>query len=143
MAISQGCGAYSAPSVGRASNTHMNQQTNPTGKWPNPLQQFWWDLLPDKYAPSNSGVVPPEYVKPDWLDQPVADEEISFETTRKAREEAENRATVSESKASRLVQVALALLAIAITVGGYQLRDVREQKATAYWLLLLPVLLAI
>jgi hypothetical protein len=121
----------------------VNSHPPEIGKWPNPVNQFWWDLIPDKFAPSNSGVLAPDYVEPAWLGEPIANEELVVETTRKAREEAESRAGVAETKASRLVQVALALLAIAITIGGYQLGYVREHTAGALWLLLLPVILAI
>jgi hypothetical protein len=112
-------------------------------KWPNPVVQFWWDLLPDKWAPKNSGVIAPAYVEPAWLSQPVAEEEVVVDVTRQAREEAERRAATAEDKANRLVQVALALLAIAITVGGYQLGYVRKHAVWYYWFLLLPAACAV
>lgn len=121
----------------------MTNQPHEGGVWPNAVRQFWWDLLPDKLAPTNSGRIAPEYQSPSWLDDPIAEQESTVEITRRSREEAENRATVAEGKAGRLVQASLALLALAITVSGYQIGYVRTHPPWYYWFLMVPSTLAI
>jgi len=115
--------------------------TNSDGAWPKALLRFLYDFMPAKKAPDQDGIVAPPEQVPAWIDH-VAALPGSVEIVRRAREDAEGRAKTAEEKASRLVQIVLALLTITLALGSYQLSF--SLKHSIYWSFgLLPVVYAI
>lgn len=89
------------------------------GTWPRAIKRFGYDFLPVSKAPSDDGVVAPRFRYPVWASEAAA-RPGAIEVARRAHDEAKGAAQVAEDKASRLVQVALALLTIALAVGAFQ-----------------------
>src|ERR1700722_805093 len=111
------------------------------GKWPKALLRAFYDFMPPSQAPPRGGIIGPSVQMPTWIDH-VATLPDSIEIARRAREDAEERAKTAEDKASRLVQVVLALLTITLALGSYQLAFALTHSP--YWYLsLIPVLIAI
>lgn len=90
------------------------------GEWPSVGRRFRSDFKTKAKAPGNDDIVAPVFVAPPWIDE-VAGYPEALETARRAREAAEARVASTEEKASRLVQIALALLTISVGVATYQL----------------------
>jgi hypothetical protein len=111
------------------------------GKWPKALMLFLYDLKPAKWAPNNDGIVAPSFQQPGWIDQ-VARLPGALDVAQRARESAEGDAKTAEDKASRLVQIALALLTIALALGSYQL-DFALRRSSGWLATVAPVGLAI
>lgn len=111
------------------------------GKWPKALMLFLYDLKPAKWAPDNDGIVAPNFQRPGWIDQ-VASLPGALDVAQRARESAEGDAKTAEDKASRLVQIALALLTIALALGSYQL-DFALRRSSDWLATVAPVGLAI
>src|SRR5438874_12607727 len=102
-----------------------DHEAEKAARWPSGIQQFWWDLLPARCAPENSGLVPPQY-----LDTPNINATSvtthSLEVLRQSREEAESRATVAETKANRLAQQAVGLLGLSVGAFGIEAKAVHS-----------------
>lgn len=113
----------------------MNQPSpdqSSEGSWPSPLKQFLWDFFLKSKAPENSGIKIPTFESPDWLsDEPVQSDD-TLEAARSEHQEGAARAKAAEDKAQALMQTTLALLTLAIAVGGYQVSYLRDE--TAGWL---------
>ncbi len=107
------------------------------GRWPRAIKRAWFDLLSKKRAPENDGIVAPTINLPDWFDKVPALPEV-LEIAVRARESEEGAANLAEEKASRLLQLALALLAISLALGAFQLRH-SIGHSVWYWLALIPV----
>ncbi len=115
---------------------------NPSpGRWPKALRRVGWDLGRASQAPANDGIVAPTITRPGWIDR-VGSIPGAVELTKAANQDARDTAAKAEDKASRLVQLGLALLALALAVGAYQL-TFDLQRTAAYDLTLIPVGLAI
>lgn len=102
--------------------------TGGNGQWPCTLKRFLYDFLPFKWAPDSDGIAAPEFARPEWVDE-VAALPGAIEVARRARESAEGNARTAEDKASRLVQVLLALLTITLALGTYQLEFALKRPA--------------
>ena len=111
------------------------------GKWPKALMLFLYDLKPAKCAPDNDGIVAPNFQQPGWIDQ-VASLTGALDVAQRARQSAEGDAKTAEDKASRFVQIALALLTIALALGSYQL-DFALRRSPSWLATVAPVGLAI
>jgi glucan phosphoethanolaminetransferase (alkaline phosphatase superfamily) len=111
------------------------------GTWPRTLMRFLYDFLPAAMAPDSDGIDAPDIQSPEWVDA-VASLPGSGDIARRARESSEGDAKTAEDKASRLVQILLALLTITLALGSYQLQYALSRSLI--WLLtLIPVGLAI
>ncbi|MGI8519650.1 MAG: hypothetical protein ACR2MC_03410 [Actinomycetota bacterium] len=114
------------------------------GSWPSPLRQFLWDVFLKSKAPENSGIRIPKFESPDWLSDELVQSDDTLEAARSEHQEGAGRAKIAEEKAERLMQTSLALLALAIAVGGFQVSYARDE--TTGWLplvLLMPTVLSI
>lgn len=111
------------------------------GRWPKAWRRVLWDLGPAGRAEPDDGIVAPSPSRPDWLDR-VAALPRAVEVARAANRAAQHSAATAEAKASRLVQLGLALLALAFAVGAYQL-TFDLQRSPWYLFTLLPVGLAL
>ena len=111
------------------------------GQWPRAIRRFVYDFYSHQRAPSDDGIVRPEVQLPDWIDH-VATLPGSLEIAQHAREQAEAGATKAEDKASRLVQVNLALLTITLGLGSYQL-GFAQDRAEIWDLTLIPICTAL
>ena len=116
-------------------------------RWPSPLRQFLWDMLPaktaDRWLPRASGIRPPAYERPSWLQEEFTNTPAALEQAKRGHDAAVARAGAAEAKADRLVQRSLTLLALTLVVAGAELRYVREQGGGLEYLLLIPAVLAI
>jgi hypothetical protein len=110
-----------APAVAR----HLFSAPETPGTWPRAIVRFCWDFLPGTRAPANDGVVAPTFVTPVWVNE-VATQRGALDAARRAHDEAKHGAQVAEDKASRLVQIALALLTIGLALGAFQLSFVLD-----------------
>lgn len=115
------------------------------GYWPHPLKQFWWDMLPakSKRVPARSGLRNPKWEPPAWLGSPGAVPAEAVEQARRAHEYEVERAHAAETKASRLAQTCLALLALALGLAAYQLGVARQEGGAWRYLAAAPAALAI
>jgi hypothetical protein len=111
------------------------------GVWPKALRRVFWDLGTAASAPQNDGIVAPTFARPDWIDR-VAQLPGALEVAQSANESARSTASVAEEKANRLVQLGLALLALAFAVGAYQI-TFDLQRSLIFLLTLIPVAAAI
>ena len=107
------------------------------GRWPKAWRRVLWDLGPASWAEPDDGIVAPSPTRPDWVDR-VAALPGAVEVAQTANHAAQDAAATAEAKASRLVQLGLALLALAFAVGAYQLTF--DLKRSAWYLFsLVPV----
>lgn len=90
------------------------------GEWPRALRRVAWDLGRRGPAPPNDGIVPPAVPRPGWIDR-VAVVPAAVDAAKAANEAARSATATAEAKASRLVQLGLAVLAFALALGAYQL----------------------
>lgn len=115
--------------------------TEKEGAWPRAIKRFLCDFLPKEKAPPDDGVVAPEFAAPLWAPEVAARAE-GLEVARRAHDEAKSGAKVAEEKASRLVQIALALLTITLAVGTFQVQFALDHSPP--WILsLLPIIAAL
>jgi len=121
---------------------HLSTEFRETeGVWPEPRRRAFYDFLTKSRAPADDGLIAPQVVPPVWVDS-VADVPGILEVAKAARENAEDSAKVAEDKASRLVQVTLALLTVSLALGSYQLSF--SLQRSLYWMLLLvPIAIAL
>jgi len=91
------------------------------------MKPSWWDLLPGRWAPENDGLRPPVFASPRWLAEIAANEQQALDQARRAHDQADARAAVSEEKASRLLTLCLALLGAGLALAGYQLDLVQDE----------------
>ena len=111
------------------------------GTWPRPLKRFFWDFLPNRAAPANDGVVAPTFESQTSLQAAPVTATV-LDVARRAHSDARAGATTAEDKASRLVQVSLALLTVALALATFQLRFALDRNWP--WLLsLIPISIAI
>lgn len=130
-----------APALGRHLLQPLPSPTVIGGVWPRPLKRFRQDFRRASTSPENDGVVAPTLLEPSWINE-VAPDQNALDTARRSHEQALSRAQAAEEKASRLVQVALALLTLATAVGAYQLGFVLD-RSWPMVLTLAPVSLAV
>jgi hypothetical protein len=100
--------------------------TEHAGRWPRPLLQFLWDLLPaslpDRWLPPDDGLEEPSYKTPAWKDSLADDDlETALQAARLAHTAAKERAQTAEVKANRLLTASITLVASALGLAGYQL----------------------
>lgn len=95
------------------------RQSETEGTWPRALSGFLWDLLPAKKAPARDGVVSPIFLDPPWLDV-VASWDGALAITQRANDRAVEAVNTAEEKASRLVQLSVVLIAVAIGLAAFQ-----------------------
>lgn len=120
----QGARELIAPPLAR----HLHKQEGDLpGKWPPAIRRFGADFLPKQNAPQNDGIEAPTFSPPPWLDE-VASQAGALEVARRANDEAMRGAQAAEEKASRLVQVALALLTVGIALASFQLQFVLDHE---------------
>jgi hypothetical protein len=98
---------------------------------------------PDRWLPRASGIRPPTYERPAWLQEEFTNTPEALEQAKRGHDAAVARAEVAEAKADRLVQRSLTLLALTLIVAGAELRYVREQGGGLEYLLLIPAVVAI
>ena len=98
------------------------------GKWPSPLRRLRADFMRASRAPANDGATAPQFAV-ETLAHAVSSEEGALDIARRANDEAKAGAQAAEDKAHRLLQTALALLAIALGVAGFQMRLASDQNA--------------
>jgi hypothetical protein len=118
---------------------HGIKETN--GTWPKPRRRAFADFLTADTAPQDDGVVRPRYPPPVWADE-VAGIPGAVGVAKSAREAAEGAAQGAEEKASRLVQITLALLTVSLALGSYQLAF-SLQRSWQWAFLLLPIVIAL
>jgi hypothetical protein len=118
---------------------HGIRQT--AGTWPAPGRRLFYDFLPKTKAPDSDGLKAPQFSPPVWADE-VAGYSGAVDVARAAREAAEEGAERAEAKASRLVQVTLALLTVSLALGSYQLTFWLE-RSWPYLFLLVPIAVAL
>jgi hypothetical protein len=123
--------------------TEPKQPEQQPGYWPSSLRQFLWDLSPSQSVPAQGGLRAPDFVEPPWLNLPFADTKEAVEQARLAHEKEASRAAEAEAKGSRLAQTSLALLALALTLAGFEASGLRQVGGGALYLWLVPVALAI
>ena len=112
-------------------------QTLADGVWPKPLKRVRWDLGRESKAPEDDGVVAPQFAPPSWASA-AARSPAALPVVQRANDEAKAGAKAAEDKAVRLVRTALATLAVATALLGYQLRFALDNGL--WWLpLLIPV----
>jgi hypothetical protein len=126
-----GAEAAVAPALARHLLTEFRETE---GVWPEPRRRAFYDFLTKSQAPANDGLIAPQVALPAWADS-VADVPGILEVAKAARESAEDSAKVAEDKASRLIQITLALLTVGLALGSYQLSF--SLQHSSYWLLLL------
>jgi hypothetical protein len=129
-----------APILVAAVARHLTQPPMQTeGVWPRAIKRFVWDFLPEKKAPQNDGVVAPNFASPTWAHEAARRAE-ALDVAKRAHDEAKSGAKVAEDKASRLVQTALALLAITLAVGAYQVQFALDRSLP--WILSMAPIIA-
>lgn len=109
---------------------HLGQQPadpQDPGAWPKPLKRVLFDFLPARWAPENDGAKEPEYPPPSWASL-AARAPAALSVVRRANDEAIAAAKTAEEKAARLVRTALATLAVATALLGFQLRFAIERN---------------
>ena len=114
------------------------------GSWPSPIRQFFWDFFLKSKAPENSGIQIPKFESPAWLSDELVESDYTLEVARSEHQEGAGRAKIAEDKAQGLMQTSLALLTLAIAVGGFQVSYLRDE--TEGWLpliLLIPTFISI
>jgi len=114
------------------------------GAWPSPIRQFFWDFFLKSKAPENSGIQIPTFESPDWLSDELVKQDEVLEAARNEHQEGTARAKVAEVKAQGLMQTSLALLTLAIAVGGFQVTYISDEASG--WqppLFLIPTCLSI
>jgi hypothetical protein len=111
------------------------------GQWPELRKRIFFDFQSKQRAPENDGIVAPEFEAPEWVDRATANP-LAVDVARRSREDAEAAAGKAEDKASRLVQVVLALLTIALALGSYQLGWSLDRSGLT-WFSLIPVTVAL
>lgn len=111
------------------------------GVWPKPLRRIAWDLGRAERAPANDGVTAPEVIPPTWIALATRAPE-ALAVAQRANDEAKAGAKAAEDKAARLAQTALATVAVATAIGGFQVGFALEHST---WLILmiLPVAAAV
>ena len=121
---------------------HLVGETTPDrGHWPTPGRRMLYDFLPKKRAPQHDGARAPHLLAPSWAAE-AATSPDALDVARRANDEAKAAAATAETKASRLVQVSLSVLAVAFVVGGIQLRMAVNWDA-AWMLTMAPIGLAL
>lgn len=111
------------------------------GVWPKPLRRIGWDLRRAEHAPANDGVTAPEIAPPPWIDLAARSPE-ALAVAQRANDEAKAGAKAAEDKAARLAQTALATVAVATAIGGFQVGFALERSAW-FVMLILPVATAV
>src|SRR5690349_13118473 len=96
------------------------------GRWPHLGLQFLWDLLPAALVPSQSGLQEPEILLPPWSNDQFMGTQEALDTARAEHEWHRGRSSAAEDKASRLAQTCLALVALALTLAGYQVAQLHD-----------------
>jgi hypothetical protein len=110
------------------------------GHWPNPFKQFYWDLLPGKFAPEDSGIKPPLYKKQIWLDKAP---EGALEHAIRAHDQAEARAMAAQDKGARLLNLSLTLLGVSFALAGWQNAFI-QKRGYGWWLFsIVPIVFSI
>jgi len=89
------------------------------GKWPPAFVRLRYDFMSKNAAPSDDGVIAPQFARPAWIDE-VADYRGALALAETARTAAEGGAKTAEDKASRLLQICLALMTLTLALGAYQ-----------------------
>lgn len=107
------------------------------GSWPRAIKRFLWDFFPASRAPDNDGLAAPQLAPPSWT-LGVRPSGIALEAARRAHDQAKAGAAAAEAKAARLVQNALALVAVAVGLGAFQLNFALD-RAWPWLLSLMPV----
>src|SRR6266568_5186477 len=96
------------PSTPTSASPADASSSNDTSYWPSPLQQFLWDMLPaktaDRWLPRASGIRPPAYERPSWLQEEFTNMPAALEQAKRGHDAAAARAELAEAKADRLVQ---------------------------------------
>lgn len=112
-----GADSIVAPALAR--HLSASEQDSP-GRWPPAITRFLRDFLPKSKAPGNDGIVAPQFARPIWIDE-VAAWDGALDVAQRANLAAQESAGTAEDKASRLVQVNLALITVAIALATFQL----------------------
>lgn len=113
--------------------------------WPSWLEKFRNDFRSAKDAQENDGLKGPHFERPSWIDEAGAVSDETLDAAKRAHQQALDRIASAESRATRLVQMALTLLALTLTVTGFEIGRLRSVAAGpwAWGLVLLPSTLAI
>lgn len=113
------------------------------GQWPPLIKQFWWDLVPARFVPGNSGLKEPRVELPAWVNDPKATTELALEVARGEHTYHDRRAATAEDKANRLAQRVLALLTVTFTLGGYEASKAQQLGGRLWFLALVPGAIAV
>jgi len=110
-------------------------EMHPDGVWPPWWRKYLNDWHSAKNAAANDGLEPPDFIDPDWLSEKGADSKEILEAARLRHQEAEDRITTAEGRATRLVQTALSLLTLTLLAGGFTATRLRLQGVwPGYWI---------
>lgn len=117
------------------------------GSWAKPLRRFWWDMLPhwmpDRILPPGAGAKAPAFARSKWLDEVDPSDEELVSLVRQARLAQEERATLAEAKASRLVNTSLTLLGLSVGLVAFLVREHENPTMLDLGCLVLPGLAAL
>ncbi|MGH9891182.1 MAG: hypothetical protein ACREA0_04205 [bacterium] len=106
-----------------------------SGRWPHPLLQFLWDLLPARLAPENSGLRAPAYREPEYFATELPKDErhrqMLVDVARRSSQAAHDRVHHAESRAARMVNVTLTLFGVALALVAYQFTQADSTTAWA------------
>lgn len=99
------------------------------GYWPPWHAKFRNDFRSAKEAKANDGLVAPAVEPPEWADDDAAATATILDAARRRHDQATERGTLAEDRASRLLQTGLTLLALAFVVAGFEASRLREADA--------------
>lgn len=118
---------------------HREEQTANDGIWPTPTQLLKYDFMAAKRAPAQDGLSSPEYEEPLWINDDFVNTAEAVDHARRAHDQELARAQRAEEKGTRLAQTALGLLALALTLAGFQRTALRDMGGGQRYALMLPV----
>lgn len=121
---------------------HLRSTVSETpGYWPPLGKRVLYDFLTNKRAPSQDGAVPPTFAPALWIDE-IAELPECVDVARRANDDAVGAAKSAEDKASRLVQVALALMTVTLALGAFQVTFALDRSWVWLWSLI-PIAFAL
>lgn len=102
------------------------------GYWPPWHAKFRNDFRSAREAKANDGLLAPVIEAPEWADDDSAATATILEAARRRHDQAAERSAFAEQRASRLLQTALTLLALAFVVAGFEASRLRDADAPAW-----------
>lgn len=110
------------------------------GNWPSWWRKLLWDIFPWKQPKRTDGLEIPKPKRPYWLDEPGSCDRHVLDVARETRMYAERELERVEARSSRLLQTALALLAVCYLSTAFLLNQLlgSGQHSRFFFLLLVP-----